>query len=142
MDRQTIIMNFTAPPSPEDLEVMARGVLRALPDELMKHCEGMALRVEDFPDPATEQDQDLETPYDLLALFKSGSQLTPGVMRKHANDEDVLILYRRPILDMWCETGDDLGALVRQIIIGELGEAFEFTDDDIEQMAAVIAVNS
>lgn len=142
MERQTIIMNFAAPPSADDLVVMAQAVLKALPDELAKHCAELVLRIDDFPDPATEQDQELETPYDLLALYKPGTQIAPGVVRKVANAENVLVLYRRPILDMWCETNDHLSALVRQIIIGELGEHFEFSEDEIEQMDAALAVNS
>lgn len=142
MERQTIIMNFTAPPSADDLAVMAQAVLKMLPDELAKNCVDLVLRIDDFPDPATEQDQELESPYDLLALYKPGTQIAPGVVRKVANAEDVLVLYRRPILDMWCETGEHLPTLMRQIIIGELGAYFELTEDEIEQMDAVLAVNS
>jgi predicted Zn-dependent protease with MMP-like domain len=135
MDRQQIIMNFTVPPSSDDLEAIAKDVLASLPDELAKHCEDLGLQIEDFPDEAVESEMELEDPYDLIALFRSGSQLSPGVKSKVANDDDVLVIYRRPLLDMWCESGDDLGALVRQVIIEELGQNFEFTDAEIEEMA-------
>ena len=130
-----IIMSFTFSPSTEDLEVMAASILEQLPDELVNFCESVAVRVEDFPDASTEQELEIEDPYDLLAIFRSGKEISPGVEKKTANDDDVLILYRRPILDIWCETGDDLGTLMRQVMIEELGRHFEFSEDEIDDMA-------
>lgn len=135
MDQQRIIMNFSVPPSAEDLEVMAREALDNLPEEILELCEDLAIEVEDFPDETVESEMELEDPYDLLALYRSGKQISPGVQKKVANDDDVLILYRRPILDMWCETGEDLAQIVREVMIAELGNNFEFSDDEIEEMA-------
>ena len=133
MDGRQIIMNFTLPPSLDDMEVMAAGVLEHLPEELAEFCDGVAIRVEDLPDEVVEHDLDLEDPYDLLAFYKSGKEISPGVERKTANDEDVLILYRRAILDLWCETSDDLNGVVRQVIIEELARHFDFSDDEIDE---------
>lgn len=130
-----IIMNFTFSPSAEDLEVIAASILEQLPEELVNFCESVAVRVEDFPDAATEQELEVEDPYELLALFRSGKEISPGIEKKTANDDDVLILYRRPILDVWCETGEDLAALIRQVTIEELGRHFEFSEDEIDEMA-------
>lgn len=127
-------MNFTRPPSDEDLEVIAGESLESLPEELLEFCEGIAIAVEELPDEVTAAELELEDVYDLLALYKSGKEISPGVERKSANDDDVLVLYRRPILDMWCEGGEDLGALVRQIMIEELGRHFDFSEDEIEEM--------
>lgn len=134
MDGKQIIMNFTRPPSDEDLEVIAGESLESLPEELLEFCEGIAIAVEELPDEVTAAELELEDVYDLLALYKSGKEISPGVERKSANDDDVLVLYRRPILDMWCEGGEDLGALVRQIMIEELGRHFDFSEDEIEEM--------
>jgi len=89
-----------------------------------------------MPDDLVEAEMELEDPYELLALFKSGKQISPGVEKKSANDDDVLILYRRPILDMWCESGEDLTGIIREIMIEELATNFEFSDDDIEEMTS------
>ena len=53
MERERIIMNFSVAPSAEDIEVMALGALESLPEQLMELCEGLAVKVEDFPDDAT-----------------------------------------------------------------------------------------
>ncbi len=134
LSRHDIIMNFSAPPSLEDVGGIARQVLESLPDELEDICEDLALKIEEFPDEALEQDMELETPYDLLALYQAGDQLSPGVQKKVANDDDTLTLFRRPILDLWCETGDDLANLVREVMIEEIARANDFADEDIQKM--------
>jgi len=134
MENKQIIMNFSVPPSLDDLSVLAAQILDSLPDELLRFCEGLALRLEEFPDETVEQELELQDPYDLMALYKSGREISPGVEKKTANDEDLLILYRRPIMDMWCEHGEDLSDLLRQIMIEELGKNFNFSDDEIYEM--------
>src|ERR1700730_10593247 len=51
-------------------------------------------------------------------------------------DLDMIFLYRRPILDYWCESGEDLRrhasyAIVR---IHEIGHHFGFSDGDMERI--------
>ena len=128
-------MNFSAPPGADDIEVMVRAVLESLPDELAEKCENVALRIDEFPDDAIQQDLDIEDPFELLALFRSGSQIAPGVTKKTANDDDSFLVFRRPVLDAWCETCDDLMDLLRQVVIEEIGRNFDFTEAEIEEMA-------
>ena len=127
-------MNFSAPPSLDDLETIAKDILDSLPEEIMEFCDGLALQIEDMPDEATQKDLDIEDPYEILALFRSGKELSPGVESKVANDEDILLLYRRPLLDVWGETGEDLTQVVRESMIEELGNNFNFSEDEIEEM--------
>lgn len=135
MNEQRIIMNFSVPPSLEDLEVMASSIIESLPDEILEFCDGLAVRVDDLADEAVEEEFDLDDPFDLVVLYRSGKEISPGVEKRTANDDDVLVVYRRPLLDLWCETGEDLNALFRQIIIEELGRHFDFADDEIDEMA-------
>lgn len=134
MNQQRIIMNFTFPPSADDLEVIAEAALDTLPEELMEFCDSLAIQIEELADEALENDLDLEDPFDLVALYRSGGQIAPGVERKVANDEDLLIIFRRPLLDMWCETSDELNNIVRQVMIEELGQNFDFSEDEIDEM--------
>lgn len=132
---QQILMNFSKAPTEEDISVIANEQLGALPDELNEHFEELVIQIEDFPDETTESDLELEDPYELLALYKAGADLSPGVQKKAANDDDILILYRRPILDAWCETSDELTQVIRDAMIEEIGNHFNFDDDEIEEMA-------
>jgi len=134
ISRQEIIMNFTKPPTGDDVAVFARQVLENLPDELASKCEELILEIEEFPDDTTIQDLECETPYELLALYHSAKEISPGVQKKIANGEDKIVIYRRPILDVWCETGEDLGGLIREVIIEELARGFEFSEEDIQDM--------
>lgn len=135
MDQGKIIMNFSSPPSAEDIEAMASDIAETLPEEILEFCEEITIQVEELPDESVEQEMDLDDPYDLLALYRSGKQIAPGIESKVANDDDVLILYRRPILDLWIETGYDLMNTIRDVMIEELGSQFEFSEDEIEEMA-------
>lgn len=131
---QQIIMNFSVPPSADDLSVIANEQLQNLPDELLEFCDELAIQIEEMPDEAIEADLELEDPYELLVLYKAGKEVAPGVEKKAANDDDVLVLYRRPILDAWCETGEDLTQIIRESIIEEVGSHFDFSDEEIEEM--------
>lgn len=133
---QQIIMNFSVPPSDDDLTVIANEQLTNLPDELLEFFEELTIQIEDIPDEATEADLELEDPYELLILYKAGKEVAPGVEKKAANDDDMLVLYRRPILDLWCETGEDLTQIVREAMIEEIGGHFDFSEDEIEEMTA------
>ncbi len=127
-------MNFTYPPSVDEVRSIAEHAVEHLPEELVEFTESMTVQIEELPDEALQQEFDLEHPYELVALFRSGKQIAPGVESKVANDDDVLILFRRPLLDLWSETGDDINALVRQVMIEELGQNFDFSDRDIDEM--------
>ncbi|MBI4030735.1 MAG: metallopeptidase family protein [Proteobacteria bacterium] len=135
MDRQQIIMSFSVPPGPDDLKVIAEEALETLPEEVMEFCENLSIQVEEVADEAMEQEFDLSDSYELVALYRSGKQISPGVEKKVANDDDVLVIFRRALLDIWCETGDDLNALMRQIMIEELAANFDFSDEEIEEMS-------
>lgn len=136
MSGQQIIMNFARPPSQDDLQVIAAEVLETLPHELLEYVEDLVVEIEEFPDEVTQEQLDADDEFDILCFFKSGKQISPGVERKSSGDDDVLYLFRRPVLDMWCETCDDLFGAVRQVVVEEIARNFEFSDDDIEDMVA------
>ena len=47
----------------------------------------------------------------------------------------MVFLYRRPILDEWCEHGEvTLSELIAHVLIHEIGHHFGLSDDDIERV--------
>src|SRR4051812_29529350 len=116
MDQHRIIMSFSAPPSADDIVEMAKDILGTLPEEILEYCETLALQCDELADEAMQQQMDIDDPYELLALYRSGKEIFPGVQRKVANDDDILILYRRPILDLWCELGEDITNILREVM--------------------------
>lgn len=134
MDSKKIIMNFTVAPSFDDLEEISNEILDDMPDDLLEYCDDLIIEIEDFPDELTEQELEIDDQYELLAVYRSGNEISPGVEQKSNKDDDRLVLYRRPILDMWCETGEHLANLLRQIMIEEIARQFDFSDSEITEM--------
>jgi len=120
-------------PTLQDIETLAERALTTIPPELAKHLKPVVIHVEEFPDEETEKDMELESPFDLLGLYRGVSLLHKSVSdpRPHI---DMIFLYRRPILDYWCEGSDTLYAVVRHVLIHEIGHHFGFSDADMERL--------
>ena len=121
------------PPTPEGLRDIAEAELKALPDALAGHVTDVVIRIADFPDPETERDMGLRSPFDLLGLYV-GVPVGEKSVTHAPQDVDMIFLYRRPILDYWSETGDALDHIVRHVLIHEIGHHFGFSDEDMERI--------
>jgi predicted Zn-dependent protease with MMP-like domain len=121
------------PPSLAELEALAQNALATIPDELKRHLGPVVIRVDDFPDEETEEEMGLESPFDLLGLYR-GVALPHKSISSTSTTIDMIFLYRRPILDYWCETGEDLAHVVRHVLIHEIGHHFGFSDDDMDRI--------
>jgi predicted Zn-dependent protease with MMP-like domain len=124
---------FGRPPTDEELVAIANAALAELPAKLLAKVKGIAILVEDFPDDDVLDDLGLESPYDLLGLYQGVSLDRQGVgMVRH--DLDRILLYRGPILNAWCDSGEDLEALVRNTLIHEIGHHVGLSDEDMERL--------
>jgi predicted Zn-dependent protease with MMP-like domain len=123
------------PPSAADIESLAQRALATIPEELRRHVGAVVIRVEEFPDEETEEEMELETPFDLLGLYRGVAMPQQSVLATR-NDVDMIFLFRRPLLDYWCETGEDLAAVVRHVLIHEIGHHFGLSDGDMETIEA------
>lgn len=121
----------STPPSLDDIEALAHRALATIPDGLRRHAANLVIRVEDIVDEETEDEMGLESPFELLGLYR-GVPLNDKSVSVSSQDVDMVFLYRRPILDYWCETGEDLAHLVRHVLIHEIGHHFGMSDDDME----------
>ncbi|MFD2262111.1 metallopeptidase family protein [Lacibacterium aquatile] len=128
-----MMMRFTTPPSIEHLEQMARQAMATIPPALLSKTVGVVIQVHDFPDEETEEDMGLESPFDLLGLYR-GVALTAKSFSDVRAEPDFVYLYRRPILDYWCDTGEDLEDIVRNVLIHEIGHHFGLSDEDMERL--------
>ena len=121
------------PPSLADLEELARRALDTIPHRLKQHLGPVVIRVEEFPDEETEEAMGLESPFDILGLYH-GVALPDKSVSDPRPDLDIVFLYRRPILDYWCESGEDLARVVRHVLIHEIGHHFGFSDEDMARI--------
>jgi predicted Zn-dependent protease with MMP-like domain len=118
-------------PSLDELEVLAGEVFAGLPEKFRNLCEGVVIRVDDFPTDEVLDDLGAETEFDLLGLFQGvglpfRSESAPVQM------PNMIWLYRLPILNYWAENDETLGAVVAHVLVHEIGHHFGFSDDDME----------
>ncbi len=121
------------PPSLADFETLADVAWRVIPERLRRHAVDVVIRVEEFPDEEICRDMKLTSPFDLLGLYQ-GVALSERSVMDSGSGVDMVILYRRPILDYWCEFEEDLAHLVRHVLIHEIGHHFGFSDADMEAL--------
>ena len=133
MARVHDISRFTTPPDLADLEAFAREAFATIPKKLRQHVDDVVIKVEDFPDDETLEEMECESPFDLLGLYVGVNVAKKSVLDV-PEDVNLIFLYRRPILDYWCECGDDLINVVRQVLIHEIGHHFGFSDEDMERL--------
>jgi acetylglutamate kinase len=126
-------MRHGPPPTTEDILDMAETALDAIPVVLREKVRGVAILVEDVPDDDTLAELGIENVWDLTGLYR-GVPLTEKSSADAPMVPDTIFLYREPILLEWIETGEDLFALVRNVLIHEIGHHFGLSDPDIERL--------
>jgi predicted Zn-dependent protease with MMP-like domain len=120
-------------PSLEELERLARQAYAALPQEFRNLCNGLVVRVEEFPAADVLEEFDLESEFDLLGLF-TGIGLAHKGSVFSGEMPNMIHLYRRPILDYWAEHEEPLGGVVTHVLVHEIGHHFGLSDDDMERI--------
>ncbi len=121
------------PPSLADVEALAHHALATIPQRLAHHVQDVVIRVVDFPDSETIAEMGLNSPFDILGLYR-GVSLDRKSVSDAPTDLDMIFLYRRPLLDYWIETGEPLWRLVRNVLIHECGHHFGLSDKEMARI--------
>jgi len=122
-------------PSLAEMEVMAHDIFDRLPATFRALCEGVILRVDDFPAGDVLDEMNADSEFDLLGLFQGvGLPFRSG--QDVAQLPNMIWLYRRPILDYWAEHDETLGHIVRHVLIHEIGHHFGLSDRDMATIEA------
>jgi predicted Zn-dependent protease with MMP-like domain len=124
-------------PSLAELEVLAGEVFARLPKRFRDLATDVVIRVDDFPTDEVLDELRAETEFDLLGLFH-GVGLPFRSESAAVQMPNMIWLYRRPILDYWAEHDETLGAIVKHVLVHEIGHHFGLSDADmaaIEQAA-------
>jgi predicted Zn-dependent protease with MMP-like domain len=129
MTRQTLA------PSLADIEALAQSAVERLPGLFRQHLASVLLRVEDFPDADVIAEMELDSEWDILGLYQGRHVGMKGDEPSGALP-DMIFLYRRPLLDEWCQTDDSLEAIVTHVLVHEVGHHFGLSDEAMEAIEA------
>jgi predicted Zn-dependent protease with MMP-like domain len=121
----------------DEMEVIAADALRRLPEGFRSLCEGVIIRIDDFPSEDVVKEMRLQSEFDILGLFQGvglpfRSESAPTQM------PNMIWLYRRPILDYWAEHDETLGAIITHVLVHEIGHHFGLSDEDIDAIEASV----
>ncbi len=122
-------------PSLAELELLAGEVFQRLPKRFRDLAADIVIRVDDFPADDVLDEMAAESEFDLLGLFQ-GVGLPFRSEGAPVQMPNMIWLYRRPILDYWAEHDETLGAIVKHVLVHEIGHHFGLSDAD---MAAIEA---
>ncbi|MDP1670586.1 MAG: metallopeptidase family protein [Alphaproteobacteria bacterium] len=120
-------------PSLDDIAEIGSSVLARLPQQFLENITEIIIQVVDFPDEETCNDLDVESPFEILGLY-AGVDLSSKSILDQPSGPDVIFLYRRPILDCWCEGDDSLADIITHVLVHEIGHHFGLSDEAMELM--------
>jgi predicted Zn-dependent protease with MMP-like domain len=123
-------------PSLAAFEILAGNVFHRLPRRFRDLCVDLVIQVDDFPTEEVLGQMDAESEFDLLGLFQ-GVGLPFRAESAPVQMPNMIWLYRRPILDYWAEHDETLGAIVKHVLVHEIGHHFGLSDADIEAIESV-----
>lgn len=123
-------------PGLADMESLARAAFAQLPAAFRQLCGDVVIHVADFADEETLAELGIEDAFELTGLYEGVDLLRQSVSDPVSTPAHVH-LYRAPILAEWTDLGDvTLGALVRHVLVHEIGHHFGLSDEDIDRIEA------
>ena len=121
-------------PSLDDFARLAREAFDALPEPFGALAGDVVIRIDDFADEETLTSFGMEDPFELTGLYH-GVDIGLRDGMGAAPEPSRIFLYRRPILDEWCERGDvGLSEIIAHVLIHEIGHHFGLDDDRIHEV--------
>ncbi|HEX4097736.1 MAG TPA: metallopeptidase family protein [Caulobacteraceae bacterium] len=136
MSRPAADWSTATPPSLEDFAALAEAALAALPPEVLRLTGEVQMRVLDFAEDDVLDELGIEDAFQLTGLYQ-GPDLRTRSVWDPAPRPSMVFLYRRAILDEWCEHADvPLGELIAHVLVHEIGHHFGLSDADIERVEA------
>jgi predicted Zn-dependent protease with MMP-like domain len=119
-------------PTSEDIDALAKAAFEALPESFRKLTDGLVIQVVDFPDDGTLKAMGAENEFDLLGLFQGHGLAQRGAIAETGEMPNMIWLYRRPLLDFWCDGEDTLDEVVTHVLVHEIGHHFGLSDEDMD----------
>ncbi len=122
-------------PSLDDFARLADQAVQGLPTAFRELAVDVIFRIEDFASDEVLKELEITDPFELTGLYHGVDLLRRSVLDAGGQLGPLVYLYRRPILDEWCERGDiRLVDLITHVLVHEIGHHFGLSDDDIDRI--------
>jgi len=105
-----------------------------MPVEFRRMCDGLVIQTAEWPDEDTLDAMEIDSPYGLLGLYH-GIDLTQKSIMDPRPSQDMVFLYRQPILAFTKHRGEELGRVIAHVLIHEVGHHFGLSDEDMHELA-------
>jgi predicted Zn-dependent protease with MMP-like domain len=115
----------------EEFSLVAEQLLSDLPEGFRLALENVVIIAEDFPAIETMHKTSAQSPFELLGLYE-GRPVTEREATPSGTLPDMIHLYRKPILAMCAETGENVDHCIRHVLIHEIGHHFGYSDAEME----------
>ena len=120
------------PLSRSEFEELVARALRGLPRRFRERLQNVAVVVEDWPDAETLDEMEIEPPETLYGLYRGVS-----VDRRDSGYSgvlpDTITIFQGPIEED-CDDDGEMEALVRNVVIHEVGHYFGLDDARLEEL--------
>ena len=113
-------------------ETVVERALRSLPRRFRAKMENIAVVVEDWADPDTLEEMEIEPPDTLYGLYR-GVDLTHRDSSYGNTLPDTITIYQGPIEED-CDDQEEMAELIRDVVIHEVGHYFGLDDEAMEEI--------
>ena len=118
--------------SRKEFERLVERAIARLPRSFREKLENIAVVVEDWADEETLDEMGIEPPDTLYGLYR-GTDLTRRDSGYGNVLPDVITIYQGPIQED-VDSLEDMGALVQDTVVHEIGHYFGLDDDRLEEL--------
>lgn len=125
----------------EAMEALAQVAFEGLPAEVQAACGDVVIRIAEMADGETLASVGLDSPWQLLGLFQGVGRAQRGEAMS-GELPNLIWLYRLPILDYAAREGERLEAVVRHVLVHEIGHHMGLSDEDMERIEREAAAES
>ncbi len=120
------------PLSRSEFEELVARALRGLPRRFRERLQNVAVVVEDWPDAETLDEMEIEPPETLYGLYQ-GVSLDRRGSGYGGVLPDTITIFQGPIEED-CEDQNEMEALVRDVVVHEVGHYFGLDDARLEEL--------
>ena len=124
---------MTSNPTLGEMQAMTQAVAASLPAPFAEHLRDAVFVVEDFATPEQLRSVDLDDPWELTGLYE-GRPLSEASIWDSGTLPPRISLFRKPLLAEMAQTGVRLDALIRHVVVHEVGHHFGFSDEDMHAL--------